>query len=135
MREDEYFQTGGRHIAELRKRQARAGAYLHPDDARATAGVGRVGWVAVGRATVACAQGRRPRQHAARGRPRPHGWWKPEMPQGPSKSCPARWEFADALLCSDDEDFLDREQGIPHLKGVPCRIAKLGEHTVKQGAR
>ena len=27
----------------------------------------------------------------------------------------------DAQLCRDDEDFLDQEQGIPHLKGVPCR--------------
>ena len=32
--------------------------------------------------------------------------------------------FADAQLCRDDDDFLDREQGIPHLKGVPCQIAK-----------
>ena len=34
-------------------------------------------------------------------------------------------KYADAMLCPDDEDFLDREQGIPHLKGIPCRINKL----------
>ena len=54
----------------------------------------------------------------------PHGWWKPELPQG-RESLSGRWAFADALLCSDDDDFLDREQGIPHLKGVPCRVTKV----------
>lgn len=34
-------------------------------------------------------------------------------------------KYADAQLCRDDEDYLDREQGIPHLKGVPCRINKV----------
>ena len=33
--------------------------------------------------------------------------------------------YADALLCPDHDDYLDTEQGIPHLKGVPCRIQKI----------
>jgi hypothetical protein len=41
---------------------------------------------------------------------------------------------ADAMLCPDDEDFLDREQGIPHLKGLPCRINKLGASARASGA-
>ena len=53
----------------------------------------------------------------------PHGWWKPEMEQGAGKLSGAL-KYADALLCRDDEDYLDREQGIPHLKGVACRILK-----------
>ena len=32
------------------------------------------------------------------------------------------WTHADAQLCADDPDFLDREQGIPHLKGIPCTV-------------
>ena len=36
-------------------------------------------------------------------------------------------KFADAQLCRDDEDYLDLEQGIPHLKGVPCRINKVAQ--------
>ena len=59
----------------------------------------------------------------------PHGWWKPEMPQGFDVLSGAR-KYSDAQLCRDDEDYLDREQGIPHLKGVPCRIVKsTGEKT------
>jgi hypothetical protein len=34
-------------------------------------------------------------------------------------------KYADAQLCRDDDEFLDREQGIPHLKGVPCQIYKV----------
>ena len=44
------------------------------------------------------------------------------------------WEYADAQLCPDDDDFLDREQGIPHLKGIPCRINKLGEPRAESGS-
>ena len=54
----------------------------------------------------------------------PHGWWKPEMKQGAGHLSGALLH-ADAQLCPDDEDFLDREQGIPHLKGIPCRINAL----------
>ena len=54
----------------------------------------------------------------------PHGWWKPETERGVGTLSSA-WEFADAQLCPDDEDYPDREQGIPHLKGIPCRIDKL----------
>lgn len=54
----------------------------------------------------------------------PHGWWKPEMKQGAGHLSGAL-KYADAQLCRDDEDYLDREQGIPHLKGVPCRINKV----------
>ena len=54
----------------------------------------------------------------------PHGWWKPEMKQGAGHLSGAL-KYSDAQLCRDDEDYLDREQGIPHLKGVPCRIEKL----------
>ena len=54
----------------------------------------------------------------------PHGWWKPEEEQGAAHLSGAL-NFADAQLCPDDDDYLDREQGIPHLKGIPCRINKV----------
>ena len=55
----------------------------------------------------------------------PHGWWKPESAQGLERLS-GMWTFSDAQL-SDDEDMslMDLEQGIPHLKGVPCRVTKL----------
>jgi hypothetical protein len=54
----------------------------------------------------------------------PHGWWKPEMARG-EQTLSGAWDYADAQICPDDDDFLDREQGIPHFKGLPCRIVKL----------
>ena len=63
----------------------------------------------------------------------PHGWWKPEMEQGLRQKLSGALRFADAMLCPDDEDYLDREQGIPHLKGLPCRIVKLGQRKAGQG--
>lgn len=54
----------------------------------------------------------------------PHGWWKPEMARGGAIHSGA-WDHADAQICSDDDDSLDREQGIPQFKGVPCRIKRV----------
>ncbi len=54
----------------------------------------------------------------------PHGWWKPEMEQG-NGSLSGAWDYSDAQLCRDDPDYLDLEQGIPHLKGIPCRVVPL----------
>jgi anaerobic selenocysteine-containing dehydrogenase len=124
VREDEYFQTGVRHVAALRRRRPEPEAYLHPDDAREL-GVEEGEWVQLdvrhGRVLLRAAL----RDAMPRGVVRaPHGWWKPELPQG-RDSLSGAWAFADALLCSDDDDFLDREQGIPHLKGVPCRVTRV----------
>ncbi len=55
----------------------------------------------------------------------PHGWWKPETAQGLAAGLSGALEIADSILCRDDDDYLDREQGIPHLKGAPCRLVKL----------
>ena len=54
----------------------------------------------------------------------PHGWWKPEMQQG-SGHLSGALDYGDSQLCRDDADFLDREQGIPHIKGIPCRVVPL----------
>jgi anaerobic selenocysteine-containing dehydrogenase len=125
VREDEYFQTGHRHIEELRKRRPEPQTFLAPETA-AEWNVAHGEWVEVenktGRIKIQVAV----REDMPPGLVRiPHGWWKPEMEQGLGKLSGA-WDHADAQLCPDDEDYLDREQGIPHLKGIPCRINKLG---------
>ncbi|NNL66542.1 MAG: molybdopterin-dependent oxidoreductase, partial [Myxococcales bacterium] len=124
VREDEFFQTGHRHVPELRARKPEPQMYIHADDAT-EAGVTEGEWV-----DVATRQGKVRLQATIRDdMPRglirvPHGWWKPETAQGDAQLSGA-WLHADAQICPDDEDFLDREQGIPHFKGVPARIDKL----------
>ena len=124
VREDEYFQTGGRHVPQLRKRRPEPEAFLHPADAERLDVVDG-DWVRVevphGGVHLRVAIRDSMPEGVVRA---PHGWWKPELAQG-RDSLSGAWLHADGLLCADDDDFLDREQGIPHLKGLPCRVVPL----------
>lgn len=121
VREAEYFQTGGRHVPELRARKPEPVLFVSPATAREqTLTEGQ--WVRVETRTggVDIQVGIRDAMPDNLVRI-PHGWWKPEAPQG-LESLSGALQYADAQLCPDDADYLDLEQGIPHLKGVPCRI-------------
>lgn len=121
VREDPYFQTGHRHIAALRERAPEPLMYLHPADAAEhglTSGDVAVAETKQGRVRMAVAV----RDDMPTGLVRiPHGWWLPEADPASSELSGA-WQLADAQLCPDDPDFLDAEQGIPHFKGIPCRL-------------
>lgn len=132
VREDEFFQTGHRHIPEMRKRNPEPYIFVSPATAQKY-NLQADEWVEV-------------ENHLAKismcvaisdGMPDdlvrvPHGWWKPEMEAGAGKLSGA-FKYSDAMLARDDEAFLDWEQGIPHLKGIPCRINKL-KNKLQQGA-
>ncbi|MFC3612837.1 molybdopterin-dependent oxidoreductase [Lutimaribacter marinistellae] len=123
VREDEFFQTGHRHIASLRKRKPEPLAFLSITDAE------RLGISSGDDLEVATRQGRvllkaDVRDDMPEGVVRvPHGWWLPERPEGDGTLSGA-WTHADAQICPDDSDHLDMEQGIPHLKGIACRVTK-----------
>ena len=124
VREDGYFQTAQRQVPEMRKRSPQPVMFVSPGTAQ-TYDLLEDEWVAVenqvGRISVKVGV----RDAMPDGLVRiPHGWWKPDGKQGAGHLSGAL-EFSDAQLCRDDEDYLDREQGIPHLKGVPCRVVKL----------
>tara|TARA_B100001123_G_C14875981_1_gene853933 strand:+ start:85 stop:390 length:306 start_codon:yes stop_codon:yes gene_type:complete len=43
------------------------------------------------------------------------------------------WDFCDALVTTDDDpELIDLEQGIPHMKGVPCKVYRLSQEEVKK---
>jgi anaerobic selenocysteine-containing dehydrogenase len=124
VREDGFFQTGHRHIPEMRQRHPEPILFVSPGTAR-TYDLTEDEWVEVanglGRISIKVSI----RDSMPDGLVRiPHGWWKPEMQQGAGHLSGAL-KYADAQLCRDDEEYLDREQGIPHLKGVPCQIYKV----------
>ena len=126
VREDEYFQTGHRHIPEMRVRKPEPLLFINATTAKET-GVEEGQWVEVSNPTGSIEIKVAIKPEMPTGLVRiPHGWWKPEMPQGNGELSGAH-KYADAQLCPDDEDYLDREQGIPHLKGIPCRISALAE--------
>ncbi len=130
VREDGFFQTGHRHIEEMRKRHPEPLLFVSPE----TAELYRISedeWVEVENELAKISIKVAIKETMPNGLIRiPHGWWKPEMKQGVGHLSGAL-KYADAQLCRDDEDYLDLEQGIPHLKGVPCRINKLSSRTAE----
>ncbi len=126
VREDEFFQTGQRFVPELRGRKMEPEMFIHAEEA-ARWNVVQGEWVDVetrnGRVRLKTSI----RDDMPKGLLRvPHGWWKPEQKPGKDHLSGA-WLHADAQICPDDDDFLDREQGIPHFKGVPARINKISQ--------
>lgn len=123
IREDEYFQTGHRHIPALRARKPEPQLYIAALTA-AQNGLAEGDW-----AEVVSPQGRVRlktliRDDMPAGVVRvPHGWWLPERAEGDGTLSGA-WDFADAQICPDGPEHLDREQGVPHMKGLPCRVQK-----------
>ena len=128
--DDEYYRTGQRHVPEFRKRAKDPTFYLSAADA-ASLGVDEGGWARV-TTSIGTMVGRVfIRSTMPDGLVRvPHGWWKPESRKG-LENMSGMWDFSDAQLTSDDDpDFIDREQGIPQMKGCPCRIDRLPDDEV-----
>ena len=122
VREDPFFQTGQRNIPELRNRCLWPSIFIHPSDA-SKEGLVEGEWVkletAYGEVTAQLAIKDTMKEGHLRV---PHGWWYPEL-RGKVELAGA-FLSSDAVLCSDDDEFLDHEQGIPHFKGYPGRLAK-----------
>lgn len=125
MPDDEYYRTGQRHIPELRDRAKDPAMFVSPDDAKAL-GMEDGVWARVATSTGACVGRVYIRSSMPNGLVRvPHGWWKPESRPG-REHLSGMWTFSDAIITPDDDpDFIDAEQGIPHMKGLPCSLVKL----------
>ena len=123
--DDEYYRTGQRHIPELRRRAEDPALFVNADEAK-TIGAEEGDWARVETSTGACLGRIYVRSSMPAGLVRvPHGWWKPESRPG-LENMSGMWAFSDAIITPDDDpDFIDREQGIPHMKGLPCRVTKL----------
>jgi len=130
--DDEYYRTGHRHIPELRQRAQDPTLFLSEHDAAAL-DVDEGAWARVETTTGAMVGRVFVRSSMPKGLVRvPHGWWKPESQPG-LKNMSGMWAFADAQLTADDDpELIDREQGIPHMKGAPCRVMKLNQAEVAE---
>lgn len=123
VREDPFFQTGQRNIDVLRRRQPTPQLYLHPSDATRD-GISDGDWAELATAHGAVTMQVSVQESMKEGHVRvPHGWWFPEL-RG-SQDLAGAFLASDAVLCSDDDEFLDLEQGIPHFKGFPGRVTKV----------
>jgi len=123
VREDEFFQTGHRFIPELRKRRPEPKFFLNPKDAKNLA-IDNGEWIFIINKAGKIKGIAEIRDDMPPGLVRaPHGWWKPETKQGKDFLSSAL-ELSDAQLTIEEEGYIDTEQGIPHLRGLPCRVEK-----------
>ncbi len=122
VREDPFFQTGQRNIKVLRDRCPLPELFLHPQDAKKE-GIDDGDWAKLETATGSVTAQVSVQESMKEGHIRvPHGWWYPELRGGEKLS--GAFISSDAMMCSDENEYLDREQGVPHFKGFAARIEK-----------
>ncbi|MEO1229055.1 MAG: molybdopterin-dependent oxidoreductase [Myxococcota bacterium] len=125
VREDGFFQTGHRHIPEMREKNPEPVCFLSEKTAT-DQGLKDGDWIEVeteiGRMSAKLGVRDSMPDDLLRV---PHGWWKPEAARGLEAGLSAAFKLSDAQLTGDHPDYWDQEQGIPHFKGVPCRVHKV----------
>ncbi|WP_139652068.1 molybdopterin-containing oxidoreductase family protein [Raoultibacter phocaeensis] len=120
------YNTNLHQIPALRKREPEPEAYLNPADVERF-GLRDGAWVRVSTShgsvqLVARADVRQPEGTLRV----PHGWWKPEAPQGLDQGLSAACLHNDGMLFCDEPWNLDRVQGLPNLRGgVRARVENL----------
>ncbi len=123
VREDPFFQTGQRNIEVLRRRSPSPKIFIHPNDAEREA-LTEGSWVRLETSTGHVVAKIAIQASMLQGHLRiPHGWWYPEL-RGAAELAGA-FLSSDAVLCSDDDEFVDLEQGTPHFKGYPGRLIRI----------
>lgn len=128
--DDEYFRTGMRFVPELRAR-AKDPTILMSEATAAGLAIQDGEWARLSTAHGAMLGRVFVRSSLPDGLVRaPHGWWRPEAGDAPGQLS-GMWDFSDAQITTDDDpDLVDLEQGVPHLKGAPCAVAKLSDEEV-----
>lgn len=122
-REKGNYNTGLRQIMRLRRFNPEPELLLHPADvARYGLADGQWAWVetTVGRIQLLTRADSAQPEGTARV---PHGWWKPELPQGAANGLSGAMLHNDAVLIPDSPDNLDPIQGLPNLRGgIRCKV-------------
>jgi len=127
LREEEYFNTVGRHVEKLRERNPEPQAILHTETAHKS-GIEEGAWIYVethwGKVQMKAKLSDDIHPELVRV---PHGWWKPEEAGG-EPGLSGVWKHSDGILLDDDPAYLDREQGLPDLRGGRrCRVRLMEE--------
>lgn len=111
------YNTNHHQMSALRAREPEPEAYLNPADIERY-GLRDGAWTTVctphGSARLLAKADKRQPEGTLRV---PHGWWKPESPQGLDQGLSAACLHNDGMLFSDDDWNLDPAQGLPNLRG------------------
>ncbi len=125
-REAESYNTNLHHLEKLRSRQPEPLTFINPSDAQKH-GIGEKDWVCVSTTTGTLTL----MAHLDSAQPAgtlriPHGWWKPETPQGLKAGLSGAQLYNDGVLFSDADWNLDPEQGLANLRGgIRANVALL----------
>ena len=125
-REAKSYNTNFHQIASLRRLEPEPCAFVNPADAERE-GIAEGEWVRVETAYGAVGL----MVHVDRAQPEatlrvPHGWWKPERPQGVAAGLSDAMLHNDGMLFPDDDWNLDPAQGLPNLRGgIHARIVRI----------
>lgn len=127
LREPTFYNTCLRQIPELRKRIPEPLLLMHPEDMEKY-GLKEGEWVWVETPTgklqiIVKADSVQPPGTIRI----PHGWWKPEKPQGLKNHLSDAMLLNDGMILSDHPDNLDPEQGLPNLRGgIRAKVYRVG---------
>lgn len=122
-REKGNYNTGLRQIEALRKFNPEPELWLHPSDVdRYELQDGAWAWVETETGKIRLLVRSDSDQPVGTARI-PHGWWKPETPQGFRNGLSGAMLHNDAVLIPDASENLDPIQGLPNLRGgIRCRV-------------
>lgn len=111
------YNTNLHQMPTLRKRGPEPEAYINPADIERF-GAHSGGWItaSTSHGSIELMAKADPRQPEGTMRV-PHGWWKPEAPQGLDNGLGAACFHNDAMLFSGEAWNLDPAQGLPNLRG------------------
>jgi anaerobic selenocysteine-containing dehydrogenase len=121
---DAFFQTTGRQLESLRRLTPNPQIELHVDAAKEL-GICHGDRVCVETRTgkmygfAKVTEDQHPRVIRV-----PTGWWYPEREQGLKGKLSGLFESHDGLLTNDTDEFCDPAQGLPHFRGLLCKIYK-----------
>ena len=122
------YNTNHHQMQALREREPEPEAYINPVDMDRYA-VSDGAWVTVSTRhgsirLIARADARQPEGTLRV----PHGWWKPEKPQGLDEGLGSSCLHNDGMLFSDQTWNLDHAQGLPNLRGgIRASIAPIDD--------
>lgn len=121
------YNTNHHQMPALREREPEPEAYLNPADIERY-GLSDGAWAVVSTAHGSVQLSARADARQPEGTLRvPHGWWKPETPQGLEKGLSSACLHNDGMLFCDEPWNLDHAQGLPNLRGgIRARVERAG---------
>lgn len=119
IQEPEFFQTAARQVESLRKRNPEPFIFLSPSTARHY-DLENGDLVSLHTIAGSIEMKLKIEENMPDDLVRvPRGWW---FPEDKTSLLSGAFKSSDAVILPDTDDYMDREQGLPSMRGIPCRV-------------